>query len=178
MPIALGVLLLGAAIAALAYIAEKGAGATSSSSGSTGSAATSSSATSTLAPIPGDLQVSSPTDWATALLSALGMPNTPTNVANIVAWEQQEGGHWHNGALYNPLNTTQKPATGSSSTFQSVGVGSAPIRIYTSWSQGLQATVATLENGMYGGILNALQTGAPLSSFESAVSSSPWGTHF
>ena len=48
-----------------------------------------------------------PFTWARALLTQLGMPTTTDNVAAITAWEMAEGGHWHNGAHFNPLNTTR-----------------------------------------------------------------------
>jgi hypothetical protein len=32
---------------------------------------------------------------------------TPANVKAMVGWQRAEGGHWHNDARYNPLNTTQ-----------------------------------------------------------------------
>jgi hypothetical protein len=111
--------------------------------------------------------------WAIALLQGLGIPQSPGAIAAIIHWEQEEGGNWHNQAKYNPLNTTY-PEPGSS-TFQSVGAGAAAIRIYTSWAQGLDATVKTLKNGNYGGILSALRSG-DYNAIGQAVVSSPWGT--
>jgi hypothetical protein len=110
--------------------------------------------------------------WAAALLAALGISPTQQAISNIVAWETQEGGHWNNSATYNPLNTTQH-APGSS---VMGGGSSAGVQAYTSWTEGLQATVQTLHNGDYGGILSNL--GAPLGQFKNAVDSSPWGTVF
>lgn len=86
-----------------------------------------------------------------------------------MAWMRAEGGHWHNNATYNPLNTTQRMSGASS--MNSVGV-----KAYTSWDQGLQATVITLQNGYYGNILSALQSGASAQSVANAVVGSPWGT--
>jgi hypothetical protein len=111
--------------------------------------------------------------WAIALLQGLGIPQSTGAIAAIMHWEQEEGGNWHNQAKYNPLNTTY-PEPGSS-TFSSVGAGSASIRIYTSWHQGLDATVKTLENGSYGPILTALKSG-DYNAVGQAVLSSPWGT--
>lgn len=110
-----------------------------------------------------------PLTWSHALLSALGMPQTSENVAAIVAWELAEGGHWHNSAYYNPLNTTQ-PMPGATS-MNSVGV-----KAYRSWAQGLEATVKTLHNGYYGGILAALRKGDDAMAVSQAVAASPWGT--
>ena len=87
-----------------------------------------------------------PLTWAKALLQQLDMPLTAENVAALVAWEMAEGGHWHNTAHYNPLNTTQ-PMPGATA-MNSVGV-----KAYRSWSQGFEATIVTLRNGYYERIL-------------------------
>lgn len=110
-----------------------------------------------------------PTTWAQALLGLLGDPVTSTNVQAITAWEAAEGGNWDNPDQYNPLDTTQ-PETGAVST------NSAGVKSYTSWGQGLAATVTTLENGAYSSILSALSSGASASQVVSAVTASPWGT--
>ena len=55
--------------------------------------------------------------------------------------------------------------------FNSVGV-----KAYTSWKQGLQATVITLRNGYYEAILAALRRGDDASAVAAAVGASPWGT--
>jgi len=107
--------------------------------------------------------------WAKALLVAMRFPVTADNVAAITAWEMAEGGHWYNTAYYNPLNTTQSMP--GASIFNSVGV-----KAYTSWKQGLEATVITLKNGYYGGIIAALQRGNDSSAVAAAVGASPWGT--
>lgn len=110
-----------------------------------------------------------PEQWARALLQRLGYKATNGNITAIMAWMRAEGGHWNNSAHYNPLNTTQKMSGASS--MNSVGVKS-----YTSWDQGLQATVITLRNGYYGSILSALKSGGSASSVANAVVNSPWGT--
>lgn len=107
--------------------------------------------------------------WAQAFLKSLNMRLTVDNVAAIVAWEMAEGGHWYNTAYYNPLNTTQ-PMPGAA-VFNSVGV-----KAYRSWSQGLQATIITINNGYYGGILAALRAGDDGQAVAAAVAASPWGT--
>lgn len=99
---------------------------------------------------PGDIQ--SPGQFATSLLASLGVPVTESNAAAIIAWAKAEGGNWNNSAKFNPLNTTQRMP--GSSAMNSVGVQS-----YSSWAEGLAATVKTLNNGRYGDILNALKTG-------------------
>ena len=111
-----------------------------------------------------------PLSWAKALLRDARLPSTSSNVAAIVAWEMAEGGHWYNGATYNPLDTTM-PEPGATS-MNSVGV-----KAYTSWAEGFTATLATLFNGDYGGILAALRRGgANAQAVADAVAASPWGT--
>ena len=107
--------------------------------------------------------------WAQALLVTMRLPVTADNVAAITAWEMAEGGHWYNTAYYNPLNTTQDMP--GATVFNSVGV-----KAYTSWKQGLEATVKTLKNGYYGGIIDALRRGNDASGVAQAVGNSPWGT--
>jgi peptidoglycan hydrolase CwlO-like protein len=107
--------------------------------------------------------------WAQALLVAMRLPVTADNVAAITAWEMAEGGHWYNTAYYNPLNTTQDMP--GATVFNPVGV-----KAYTSWKQGLEATVKTLKNGYYGGILEALKRGNDSTAVAQAVGASPWGT--
>jgi len=107
--------------------------------------------------------------WAQAFLKSLGMPITADNVAAVVAWEMAEGGHWYNTAYFNPLNTTQSMP--GATVFNSVGV-----KAYTSWAQGLKASVITLRNGYYGSILDALSRGNDAQAVANAVAASPWGT--
>ncbi len=107
--------------------------------------------------------------WAQALLVAMRLPVTADNVAAVTAWEMAEGGHWYNTAYYNPLNTTQDMP--GATVFNSVGV-----KAYTSWKQGLEATVKTLKNGYYGSIIEALRRGNDSASVAQAVGASPWGT--
>jgi peptidoglycan hydrolase CwlO-like protein len=107
--------------------------------------------------------------WAKALLVAMRLPVTADNVAAVTAWEMAEGGHWYNTAYYNPLNTTQDMP--GATVFNSVGV-----KAYTSWKQGLEATVKTMKNGYYGGIIEALRRGNDATAVAAAVGASPWGT--
>lgn len=107
--------------------------------------------------------------WARTLLQSLGYRQTNANVTAMLAWMNAEGGNWNNSATYNPLNTTQRMS--GSHSMNSVGV-----QAYTSWQQGLQATVKTLRNGYYGSILSALKAGASAQAVANAVVSSPWGT--
>lgn len=117
------------------------------------------------------LTINSPQDFAVALLRALGDPVSLANTQAIVAWCKAEGGGWNNVARFNPLNTSMR-MPGSHS------INGDSVQSYTSWSQGLVATVATLNSGAYRGILAALSAGTSVGAVESAISSSSWGTHF
>ena len=137
-------------------------------------------ATATVVSLGGDV---TPTSWAGALLGRLGDQATPDNVRAVVAWERAEGGHWANSAHYNPLNDTEQE-------FGSYAINSAGcawsqallpghrcgVQAYTSWDQGLGATVNTLNNGYYAGILSALRAGNCAACVADAVGRSPWGT--
>jgi hypothetical protein len=105
------------------------------------------------------------TAWANDLLSALGMPRTAANIKAITAWVAAEGTKAGN----NPLATTQ--VMPGATAFNSVGV-----RNYSSYNEGLAATVRTLRNGRYGNILSALATGTDSVAVAQAVADSPWGT--
>lgn len=112
----------------------------------------------------------SPYTWAVALLQGLGMPTSGTNIEFIMSWETAEGGNWNNTATANPLNTTESGYGGTS-------INSVGVKAYPSWENGLQATVAVFQNGLYGNILALLKTGdAPPAALATAVSSSQWGT--
>ena len=110
-----------------------------------------------------------PSSWAGALLSAGGWPQTSCNLAAVTAWEQAEGGNWHNGAAFNPLDTTQ-PEPGS------WGINSVNAQAYPSWRAGFTATLTTLGNGNYGPILAALRSGGSAQAVADAVAAFPWGT--
>lgn len=107
--------------------------------------------------------------WARELLSRMGYSTSKSNVTAIMAWMRAEGGNWNNTAKYNPLNTTQRMS--GSHSMNSVGV-----QAYSSWDQGFDATIKTLRNGYYKGILSALSSGKSANAVASAVTSSPWGT--
>jgi len=111
------------------------------------------------------------TSWAKEFLRRADLPVTATNIAAVVAWEVAEGGHWYNTAYYNPLNTTM-PAAGAR------GMNSVGVKAYTSWEQGFAATVATLRNGHYDGVIAALRAGDNAQAVANAVAASPWGTHY
>jgi hypothetical protein len=117
------------------------------------------------------LDINGPPGFAVALLKTLGDPLTVQNTQAIMAWCQREGGAWNSPAHFNPLNTSLKMPG-------SHAINGDGVQSYTSWSEGLTATVATLNGGSYRGILAALSAGNSVQAVESAIASSPWGTHF
>jgi Peptidase inhibitor family I36 len=113
--------------------------------------------------------ISTPTDFAHAFLNALGDPVSSSNVSAIVAWEDAEGGNWHNTAEFNPLNTTLV-LDGSHA------INSAGVQSYSSWDVGVTATVDTINGSAYSGVRSALHAGNNANAVASAVAASPWGT--
>jgi murein DD-endopeptidase MepM/ murein hydrolase activator NlpD len=94
-------------------------------------------------------------DWRVALLRNLGYKPTKPNLEFLATWQRWEGGHTNNGARFNWLNTT-KVAPGAVGSINSVGV-----KKFNSFKNGIGATVATLQNGRYQDILDALSSGDP-----------------
>lgn len=102
-------------------------------------------------------------EWALQVLSDGGWP-TPGAQAGLVAQAVEEGSH----AAWNPEDTTE-PEAGARA------YNAAGVRDYTSETQGIEATLATLDNGDYPQVLAALKRGsAP--AYVQAVANSPWGT--
>jgi hypothetical protein len=112
---------------------------------------------------------SSSAQWAVAFLQGIPEPVTSCNLGAIEAWEQAEGGGVTNDASYNPLDTTQQEPG-------SWGINGDNVQAYPSWSEGLNANVTAITNGLYGGILSALQAGNSAQAVADSVTASPWGT--
>lgn len=88
-------------------------------------------------------------DWAIAILHALGAPITEANVFSFAGWFRREGG----GGENNPMNTTlgsQYPA-----------INSDGVRNFPTPDIGVAETVATLEHG-YSAIVESFRAGAGL----------------
>ena len=106
-------------------------------------------------------------EWAKVFLQYVRLPVCKNNLIAIVAWEANEGSR----ATWNPLDTTLRMP--GSTNFNSVGVQN-----YRSLTQGLQATVLTLNKGAiiyrYGGIVAALTACAPAIETAQAVAGSNW----
>ena len=127
---------------------------------------------------PKPLDIRTPHDFGIALITALGGTPTPNLVGGIQAWSMQEGGHWNNKALYNPLNTTlEMPGSKPVNTVnKETGTG---VQAYTSWEQGLDAVIQTLKfpNHGYEDIIASLTNSKSkdLKQFYSAINKSDWG---
>jgi hypothetical protein len=109
------------------------------------------------------------TTWSATFLLALGMEPTPKRMQAMVGWVRLEGGHWNNDARYNPLNTTMNmPGSGDTGT-------QGNISVFTSWKQGLEATVKTITLKQYGypAVLAAFRNGS-IDDIARALSVSAW----
>lgn len=104
--------------------------------------------------------------WARAFLADASLPDSPCTLAATLAWIGAEGS---NPAWHNLLDSTQ-PEPGSYS------INSDHVQAYVSREQGLAATVTTIHNGLYPGILAAFRAGNNAQSIADAVAQSPWGT--
>lgn len=110
-----------------------------------------------------------PQTWARQILADLGEPLTPCNRVFLLAWMAHEGGHWHNTALHNPLNTTRREPG-------SWVINSKGVRGYPTWASGFTATVATFRNGLYRPVLSELAYGKNAQAAANKVAASDWGT--
>jgi hypothetical protein len=118
-------------------------------------------------------------DWAVAVLSNLSAPSSPTNLATLLGWTAQEKTGLHPAPPIgpwatqwdNPLNTTQ-PWPGA------INVNPAGVKQYLSLADGAGATVATLNNGLYTGIVANLRASLPASWWTGAARTEldTWGT--
>ena len=105
-----------------------------------------------------------PDNFFASLDASLSIPNTPTTLHCWEAWEDVEGG----SASFNPFNTTLKLD-------YSTDYNDAGVQNYPSEAMGLHATVLTLQESHYAGVLLALREQDAIR-FGEAVDASPWGT--
>ncbi len=108
------------------------------------------------------------------ILDELDAPATKENLAFFYAWRQAEGAK----SAFNPFNTTQ-PKEGS--TFWNClkkkdGKCSGGVRNYKTESDGIEATVKTLTNGLYRCIVNGLQNNIGAMEIAQCDSLDKWGT--
>jgi TP901 family phage tail tape measure protein len=124
------------------------------------------------------LNIQTPRDFARALISAYGGTPTEPLIQGIQAWAMQEGGHWQNRALHNPLNTTLKLPGSTKMNTVNAGTGTG-VQAYTSWEQGLDATMQTLSfpNHGYEDIIKAFRDSKAKDAggLFKAINKSDWG---
>jgi hypothetical protein len=105
--------------------------------------------------------------WARALLQTLNLPNCPSNLVSLVAWQTAE----NTSAAWNPLATTL-PAAGST------GYNKVGVQNYGSIDAGLHATAQTLRWGYdsqgYGWIIYRLSRCAKPMVTARAIRASNW----
>ena len=128
--------------------------------------------------------MTTPLDFAVALLSGLGLPLTQNNIDAMVSAQAAEGGFCpleancgaytaaERTAFYNPLNITQnaKGSTVASGYAASASQGGPAIQAYPDWPTGLKAAITILRNGYYGDILASFQASA-----DPATTLAVWG---
>lgn len=92
------------------------------------------------------------TDFMDSVVDTMsGHPGHDPNIYNfMIAWAQKEGGGITNNAAFNPLNTKEQ-APGSTD----AGHG---IQAYPDDGTGIKATIAALNNGLYGALVHAITT--------------------
>lgn len=116
-------------------------------------------------------------DWAKSFLRWGSFPITDHNLWALVAWESAEGGYfdsqgvWHPGAIWNPLNTTQKMQG-------SWDYNWVHVQNYASEEDGLNATLKTIKASGHGyeKIVQGLKTDDLAVNTLKAVEASDWGT--
>lgn len=104
-------------------------------------------------------------DFVLDTLLGLEMPQTGSNEDALLAIAGEE----NTSALNNLFATTEWAA--GATTFNSVGV-----KDYPTMAEGVAATVATLKNGLYESVLDALHVGTDSMAVVNAWVSSRWGT--
>lgn len=109
--------------------------------------------------------------WASKFLSGINAPISDSNLEVMLRWMAQEGGHENNTAYFNPLNTT-KSMPGEMGTMGTQG----NVRRYTSWNMGMDASLKTINNGLYRNIIDAFRSNASKEEIYQAIVSSDWGT--
>ena len=116
-------------------------------------------------------------EWVTQVLSdACGITH-PSSQTGMLIWTVAESTNepcdGQRGAKNNPINTTlEEPGVTPYNTF---GVG-LHVWNYPTLTEGVEATVKTLEQANMGLILTALKEGRSVGYILARIASSPWGT--
>ncbi len=92
-------------------------------------------------------------------MKRLGVPVTHQNLAFLAGWQRWEGGHTHNSARFNWLNTTHGPG---------VSINKVGVKSFGDFQTGIKSLAETLHNGRYGDLVGALASGDPFSANPSA----------
>jgi len=103
-------------------------------------------------------------DWRVAICDILGAPSTGTNLAALHYWAVSEG---MPDRYNNWLATTQDGYGGTV-------VNSVGVKAYPSVEDGAAATVKTLTNGRYNGVVEQLRYGKSIVQLYAAINDSPW----
>lgn len=122
-----------------------------------------------------------PDDFAKSLILGLGgNPNDKNSVDAFKIWMKKEGQNkgWGSGAAYNPFSTTEEMPGSTNFNIINKKTGQG-VQNYTSYDQGLEATLATLtgpnaEKYGYNKIIKLVQSGASTREILDAVSASSW----
>ena len=117
-----------------------------------------------------------PASWASAFLGVIGEPRTSCDLGAIEGWEDAESGGDLGTGLPDDPDVTHNPLNTARGEPGSYAINSDGVQSYPSWSEGLQANAAAITNGLYGGILAALQAGNNAQNVADQVTDSPWGT--
>lgn len=109
--------------------------------------------------------------WASATLTGIGAPVTPTNLDTLARWSRAEKPAGQPLQWNNPLNTTQNEPGATS-------VNSVGVKSFSSLSSGVAATVTTLLNGNYNSIVSSLRASKPPEEWEGEARRElgVWGT--
>jgi murein L,D-transpeptidase YcbB/YkuD len=103
--------------------------------------------------------------WASDFLLALSKPVGINNLRSVVTWIASE----NSKALFNPLDSTLQYEA-------STDYNEAGVKNYATYEEGIQATKATILNGLYPAILGALDGNVAPAETCSAIENSPWGS--
>lgn len=104
-------------------------------------------------------------EFALNLLNDGGFPQSFNNNVALLAWMAAE----NTDAAFNPMATTEPDPRGTD-------FNTAHVKNYPDAAIGVQETLETLNNGLYGPILAALHDGSNAEAVAQAVVRSPWGT--